>query len=59
MSVNDRSNTTEVRKTAWRSPELRELGNLRDFVRTGNAFGKSGAPADGASDPGGESMVMS
>ena len=41
---------------AWRSPELRALGNLSDFVRAGHAFGKSGAPADGASTPGGEEM---
>lgn len=45
-------------KTAWRSPKLEELGNLRDFVQTGNAFGKSGVNADGSSDPGGEMMGM-
>lgn len=45
-------------KPSWRSPELRELGNLRDFVQAGNAFGKSGTPSDGNSDPGGESMPM-
>jgi hypothetical protein len=45
-------------KRQWRAPRLRELGNLRDFVQTGHAFGKSGAPADGESDPGGESMTM-
>jgi hypothetical protein len=45
-------------KPVWRSPRLEELGNLRDFVRTGFANGKSGAPSDGASTPGGESMPM-
>ncbi|HUF47555.1 MAG TPA: hypothetical protein VMM93_07030 [Vicinamibacterales bacterium] len=58
MSAIDRKSSNPHPKAAWRSPELRELGNLRDFVRTGHAFGKSGAPADGASDPGGESMSM-
>ena len=45
-------------RAVWQRPTLQELGNLRDFVQVGNAFGKSGAPADGSSDPGGESMVM-
>jgi hypothetical protein len=58
MSTSDRQDSNRVTKAAWKSPELRELGNLRNFVRTGHAFGKSGAPADGESDPGGESMVM-
>ena len=44
-------------KRVWRSPRLEELGNLREFVRTGQANGKSGAPSDGASMPGGESMI--
>jgi hypothetical protein len=48
--------TTGRAKETWTSPKLEELGNLRDFVRTGFAFGKSGTPADGSSDPGGESM---
>ena len=43
-------------KPVWRRPELRELGNLRDFVQTGHAFGKSGGISDGSSDPGGERM---
>ena len=55
-STNDSVTQDEVRKPVWRSPRLEELGNLRDFVRTGNAFGKSGTPADGNSSPGGESM---
>ena len=52
--------TTErgAEKREWRAPRLQELGNLRDFVQAGHAFGKSGGPADGTSDPGGESMVM-
>jgi hypothetical protein len=45
-------------KPVWRTPELRELGNLRTFVQTGHAYGKSGGPGDGSSDPGGEQMSM-
>jgi hypothetical protein len=41
----------------WLSPKLQELGNLRDFVRTGNANGKSGAFGDGKSMCGGEAMT--
>lgn len=45
-------------KPVWQTPRLAELGSLRAFVQTGHAFGKSGAPSDGSSDPGGESMTM-
>jgi hypothetical protein len=45
-------------KPVWRSPRLEELGNLRDFVQAGNAFGKTGGPSDGSSEPGGEAMPM-
>jgi hypothetical protein len=45
-------------KAPWRSPKLQELGNLRSFVQSGNAFGKSGTIADGCSDPAGEKMDM-
>ena len=38
-------------KAPWRSPKLQELGNLRSFVQSGHAFGKSGTIADGCSDP--------
>ena len=48
----------ETAKPVWRSPKLEELGNLRDFVQAGNAFGKSNGPSDGGSDPGGEKMTM-
>lgn len=44
-------------KRDWCNPELRELGNLTDFVQTGNAFGKSIVRTDGRSMPGGESMI--
>ena len=44
-------------KLEWRTPRLQELGNLRNFVQSGHAFGKSGGPADGSSDPGGEAMT--
>ena len=50
-----KSNDT-VRKPVWRHPSVQELGNLRDFVRTGNAFGKSVLNTDGASMAGNESM---
>ena len=46
-------------KPVWRTPELRELGNLRNFVQTGHAYGKSGGAGDGESNPGGETMTMS
>ena len=40
----------------WLSPKLQELGNLRDFVRMGHAYGKSGAFGDGKANCGGEAM---
>ena len=43
-------------KPMWRRPQLEELGNLRDFVQAGNAYGKSGPNTDGSSEPGGEMM---
>ena len=45
-------------RTAWNRPKLEELGRLRDFVRVGNAFGKSVVVNDGNSEAGGESMAM-
>ena len=57
MRENDETTPPQAgAKPAWHSPKLEELGNLRDFVQTGNAFGKSGVNADGSSDPGGEMM---
>ena len=50
-----KSNGTD-RKPEWRQPSVQELGNLRDFVRSGNAFGKSMLSTDGASMAGNESM---
>jgi hypothetical protein len=44
-------------KPEWRAPSVQELGNLRDFVRTGNAFGKSIVTTDGQSMAGNESML--
>lgn len=43
-------------RPVWQSPKLQKLGNIRRFVQTGNAFGKSGLITDGASCPGGEKM---
>jgi hypothetical protein len=45
-----------VSKRAWRSPRLEQVGNLRDFVREGNAFGKSGPGTDGTTSGNNESM---
>lgn len=46
-----------IQKREWRRPQVEELGHLRDFVRSGHAFGKSGGPADGSSSGNDESMV--
>ena len=59
MAAMDKSTAgMTIGKTPWRSPKLQELGNLRSFVQSGNAFGKSGTIADGCSDPAGEKMSM-
>ncbi len=58
MEDMDRTRLGTAGRTAWRTPELKELGNLSDFVRSGNAFGKSGAPADGSSSGNDEAMPM-
>ena len=34
-------------KPTWRAPKLEELGNVRDFVRSGTAVGKSHLGGDG------------
>ena len=44
-------------RPAWRTPRLQALGNLRDFVRVGNALGKSGIDTDGHSAAGPETMT--
>jgi hypothetical protein len=36
-------------KPVWRAPKVEDLGNLRDFVRTGGANGKSGTDRDSES----------
>lgn len=46
------------KKPVWRRPAVQELGNLRDFVRSGNAFGKSVQITDGSSMAGNESQLM-
>ncbi len=40
-----KTNRTD-RKPEWREPTVQELGNLRDFVQTGNV-NKSATMADG------------
>jgi len=57
-NMDGRTRSGQAGRSTWRTPELRELGNLSDFVRSGNAFGKSGAPADGSSSGNDESMPM-
>jgi hypothetical protein len=47
---------SDVAQPLWHTPKLQELGNLRDFVRVGNANGKSGGHMDGAAACGGEAM---
>jgi hypothetical protein len=51
-----KGNSANPMKPEWRAPKVDDLGNLRDFVRTGGANGKSGPNDDGASKPGGEKM---
>ena len=59
MDSNDSAKTQdEASKPVWRSPRLEEIGNLRDFVREGNAFGKSGPGADGSTSGNDEAMTM-
>ena len=48
-----------TRRASWQAPKLQELGNLRDFVRTGNANGQSGIHGDGEAKCGGEAMYVS
>ena len=45
-----------VNKRAWRRPRLEQVGSLRDFVREGNAFGKSGPGTDGGTSGNNEAM---
>ena len=47
-----------VTKREWRSPRLEQGGSLRDFVREGNAFGKSGPGEDGTTSGNNEAMLM-
>ena len=46
MAAAPESNDTN-RKLMWSKPSVQELGNLRDFVRTGNSCGKSSPMSDG------------
>jgi hypothetical protein len=48
-----------MQRPVWQAPTLQELGNLRQFVRAGNASGKSGTVMDGSSECGGEAMDVS
>ena len=57
MGITDSKSRVKGEKRAWHSPKVEALGNLRDFVKTGNAFGKSVLTTDGESMAGNESMV--
>ena len=46
----------DEKKPVWRSPRLEEIGNLRNFVREGHAFGKSGVGFDGGTSGSDEAM---
>ena len=48
MSLNyESASSHRAARPVWRRPELQELGNLRSFVREGQAKGKSGPLCDG------------
>jgi hypothetical protein len=49
--------TTPTPKPEWREPSIQELGNLRDFVRAGAAFGKSAISPDSSTMSASESML--
>jgi hypothetical protein len=55
-AVQESMASTDVRKPVWQSPRLQRIGNLRDFVREGNAYGKSGPCADGSTSGNNEAM---
>ena len=57
MGTTDMKPRVKNEKRAWHSPKVEALGNLRDFVKTGNAFGKSVLTTDGESMAGNESMA--
>ena len=56
MNNTDVTTRSAAHKPVWQSPKLQELGNIRRFVQTGNANGKSGTFIDGSSMCGGEAM---
>jgi hypothetical protein len=56
MKTVDSTTYASAEKPVWQSPKLQELGNIRRFVQTGNANGKSGTFIDGSSMCGGEAM---
>jgi len=58
MAVNNGPAREPAARPAWSRPKLDELGNLRDFVRVGHAYGKSVLMDDGNAEAGGESMAQ-
>ncbi len=56
MSMNDEKLPAAGVKPVWKTPKLQDLGNVRQFVQTGAANGKSGTKIDGDSMAGNETM---
>src|SRR5581483_12271248 len=54
MAGVDTSTDRPAPKRVWQTPRLQELGNVRQFVQTGGAHGKSGTHRDGPSGGGSE-----
>ena len=42
MNTRESTSVAAAGKPVWQNPRLQELGNIRRFVQTGNANGKSG-----------------
>ena len=59
MNIRESTSVAAAGKPVWQNPKLQELGNIRRFVQTGNANGKSGTQNDGTSMCGGEAMFSS
>jgi hypothetical protein len=55
-SIYESVTTRHAGRPAWRRPQLQELGNLRSFVREGQAMGKSGPLCDGSTSGNQEAM---
>jgi hypothetical protein len=56
MAEKDTTAHGSAEKVNWRRPKLEELGNIRQFVQSGQANGKSHLNEDGSSMAGNEAM---